>query len=255
MPVSSRFDEVAERLLRAGIAPRHVRRYVKELNDHVYDLAAMEERMGSDEQDALAHAQHMIGDTDMLTEAMVASGRFRSFTARAPWAVFGVFPPLAMVSFFVAMGILLAFAGWFGIPGFYFDTSGRLFTPPDWYVGLGLGITWFSNFLLPLLASSLIAFIAYRQRMPLGWPMASIFLIALMGAGLTSDIDFPVSVAGRDWTIALIVISDMQEILLRILIALIPLAALLYFSRNWDAKESVIGFASSEISAVRPLHK
>jgi hypothetical protein len=36
-----RFDRLSERLLRAGIAPRHVRRYVRELSDHFDDLCEM----------------------------------------------------------------------------------------------------------------------------------------------------------------------------------------------------------------------
>jgi len=39
--------ELEERLLRAGVAPRHVRRYVAELRDHLADLRAEEERAGN----------------------------------------------------------------------------------------------------------------------------------------------------------------------------------------------------------------
>lgn len=34
------FDAVAETLLKGGIAPRHVRRYVSELSEHLEDLTA-----------------------------------------------------------------------------------------------------------------------------------------------------------------------------------------------------------------------
>ena len=40
------FDELVERLLRAGVAPRHVRRYLRELGDHLADLRAEEEHAG-----------------------------------------------------------------------------------------------------------------------------------------------------------------------------------------------------------------
>ena len=36
------FPELRERLLRAGVAPRHVRRYLNELGDHFTDLRAEE---------------------------------------------------------------------------------------------------------------------------------------------------------------------------------------------------------------------
>ena len=41
MPQPS-FDHLSERLLRAGIAPRHVRRYARELSDHFDDLVREE---------------------------------------------------------------------------------------------------------------------------------------------------------------------------------------------------------------------
>ena len=38
------FHELRERLLNAGVAPRHVQRYLKELADHLADLRAEEVR-------------------------------------------------------------------------------------------------------------------------------------------------------------------------------------------------------------------
>jgi hypothetical protein len=37
---NSRFDGIRERLLRGGVAPRHVRRTLQELEDHFTDLVA-----------------------------------------------------------------------------------------------------------------------------------------------------------------------------------------------------------------------
>ena len=50
------FNELRERLLWAGVAPRHVKRYLKELTDHLTDLRAEEERAGRTRQDAEAAA-------------------------------------------------------------------------------------------------------------------------------------------------------------------------------------------------------
>ena len=41
------FDRLAERLLHAGIAPRHVRRYTRELSDHFDDLVRVENAGGA----------------------------------------------------------------------------------------------------------------------------------------------------------------------------------------------------------------
>ena len=39
-----RFDAVTEALLKGGIAPRHVRRYVRELDDHLDDLIRRQQK-------------------------------------------------------------------------------------------------------------------------------------------------------------------------------------------------------------------
>jgi hypothetical protein len=44
--------ELRERLLRAGVAPRHVRRYLTELREHWADLTAEEEREGRNPAEA-----------------------------------------------------------------------------------------------------------------------------------------------------------------------------------------------------------
>src|SRR5664280_648121 len=84
------FDELRERLLVAGIAPRHVRRYLSELSDHFEDLTAEAEREGRSEQDAESVAISRLGNTDQLAEAMLGQRQFKSWCARVPWAMFGL---------------------------------------------------------------------------------------------------------------------------------------------------------------------
>src|ERR1017187_4530884 len=79
------FDELRERLLVAGIAPRHVRRYLSELSDHFEDLTAEAEREGRSEQDAESEAISRLGNTDQLAEAMLGQRQFKSWCARVPW--------------------------------------------------------------------------------------------------------------------------------------------------------------------------
>ena len=60
------FHELRERLLRAGMAPRHVRRYLSELADHLADLKAEEERAGLNRTDAETAALARLGGIDDL---------------------------------------------------------------------------------------------------------------------------------------------------------------------------------------------
>ena len=56
------FDEIRERLLLAGVAPRHVRRYLSELCEHLDDLRAEEERAGRSREDAESAALVRLDD-------------------------------------------------------------------------------------------------------------------------------------------------------------------------------------------------
>lgn len=51
------FEALRERLLTAGIAPRHVRRYLAELNDHLDDRTQAQRDAGYDTEDAKIRAR------------------------------------------------------------------------------------------------------------------------------------------------------------------------------------------------------
>src|SRR5665213_2397469 len=96
-------NELRERLLRAGVAPRHVRRYLTELTDHFADLKAEEERAGRNPADAESAALIRLGSMDELAQAMTEPRQFRAWAVRAPWAVFGCAPFCVLAAaYFVA---------------------------------------------------------------------------------------------------------------------------------------------------------
>ena len=72
--LQSRFDHLSERLLRAGIAPRHVRRYARELSDHFDDLVREETATGSSRELAEARALSRLGNDEDLANAMTKAG-------------------------------------------------------------------------------------------------------------------------------------------------------------------------------------
>ncbi|WP_348268344.1 permease prefix domain 1-containing protein [Edaphobacter paludis] len=105
------FHELRERLLEAGIAPRHVRRYLTELTDHLTDLTEEEERAGRSRADAESAALLRLGGIENLAKAMIEQRQFQSWSARAPWATFSVAPLLLLAgAYFVALFIL--WSGW-----------------------------------------------------------------------------------------------------------------------------------------------
>ena len=104
------FDHLRETLLRAGIAPRYVRRYVGELRDHLEDLTAQQRQAGYDSTEARIRARARLGSDDELAAAMLAQKNFRAWASRAPWAVFLLLPPLTAIG--IGMLLLGALLVW-----------------------------------------------------------------------------------------------------------------------------------------------
>jgi hypothetical protein len=170
------FNELSERLLRAGVAPRHVRRYRKELTDHLIDLRNAEERAGRSRADAEAAALIRLGTAEELTKAMVEQRQFQSWSARAPWAIFGCAPVLVLAAaYFTACFIL--WSGWrMFLPGAntpFIEINGLAI----FYFGVGR-IIYFSA---PIVVGWAIGLVAARQRIKAIWPAIGLVLTALIG--------------------------------------------------------------------------
>src|SRR6202162_2856319 len=105
------FHELRERLLRAGVAPRHVRRYLFELADHLAALRAEEKRAGRSRADAESAALVRLGGIDDLAKAMTEQRHFQSWCVRAPWAMFGLAPLLLLAGAYLVACFYL-WCGW-----------------------------------------------------------------------------------------------------------------------------------------------
>jgi len=170
------FNELRERLLRAGVAPRHVRRYLAELADHLADLRAEEERAGRGKADAESAALVRLGGTDDLSKAMIGQRQLRSWSARAPWATFGLAPLCLLAgAYLVACSIL--WSGWrIFLPGA--DTP---FVQLDGLAIFYFGVGRLLYFCAPILIGWGIGLIAARQRFKAAWPAVGVVLIAMVG--------------------------------------------------------------------------
>lgn len=171
------FHELRERLLRAGIAPRHVRRYLSELADHWADLRAEEERAGRSRADAEAAALLRLGGVDDLAKAMIEQRQFQSWCIRAPWAMFGLAPIFVLAgSYFVAL--LILWSGWkIFLPGADTPFGTRVHGIANFYFGVGRLIYYGA----PILIGWGIGIIAARQRLKAVWPTVGLVLIAWIG--------------------------------------------------------------------------
>jgi hypothetical protein len=174
--MAKQFNELRERLLRAGVAPRHVRRYLAELAEHLADLTAEEERAGRSRADAESAALARLGGTDDLFKAMIGQRQFQSWCARAPWALFSLAPLIVLSgAYFVACFIL--WSGWkIFLPG-----SDTPFVRIDGLAVLYFGLGRWLYYGAPVLIGWGIGLIAARQRSKAVWPAVGLVLIALIG--------------------------------------------------------------------------
>jgi hypothetical protein len=169
--MSQPFESVRDQLLRAGIAPRHVRRYIVELREHLADLTARERGAGLDVKAAGERARAMLGTDHQLVQAMIERAP-RSLTARAPWAVFALLPVVMLVAVVATIAISMmhllgpVHAAW---PG----------GVPNSYTGPISAASFVADYLLgPVFAAGGIA-LALRQRLTSRWVWIGLGLIAL----------------------------------------------------------------------------
>jgi hypothetical protein len=178
-----RFEGLRETLLRAGVAPRHVRRYLRELDDHLADLIEARQAAGHDGPDAEIRARALLGGDAELAAAMLARPELKSWAARAPWLVFGLIPPVAIVTAFAI--VILPLVGIANLDHM------ALRVAPRWYQLLAQGAALFANFALaPMLALALV-WLAGRQRLSRIWPLLGIAILAMGGVHMTAR--FPTS--------------------------------------------------------------
>jgi len=177
------FDHLRETLLKAGIAPRHVHRYVGELRDHLEDLTAQQRQAGCDSTEARVRARARLGSDDELAAAMLAQKNFRAWASRAPWAVFLLLPPLAAAAIgMVLLGVLLVLGAHYGLLGLNAPP------PPQWFQHLAIQVVTVANLAMMPLAAGWFTIMAARQRLSLAWPLATTALLLILF--IHSDVSF-----------------------------------------------------------------
>ena len=189
MPAS--FDLLRERLLQGGVRPRHARRYLAELKDHLEDLVAEERQGARGEGDARSRALARLGSVDALAGAMIARRELRAWSSKAPAVAYLITPSLAL-----ALGIMRAVAT-VVTTCIWLRGSARVPSDlPGWTRPLAESATFFGNGVLPVLLGWGLAAAAIRQRTHPLWPILGIVILAVVGAVLQVHLTLP-SASGR----------------------------------------------------------
>jgi hypothetical protein len=230
-PLDKTIRQLRERLLRAGVAPRHVRRYLAELTDHFADLTAQERNSGRSPLEAESAALLRLGTADALGDAMVKHPQFQAWSVRAPWAIFGLTPlALLAAAYFVACFIL--WSGWRIFLPAATTPFIRIHGGPVVYFGIGREL----YFAAPVLVGWLIALTAARQRSNAPWPTLAFALLALAGASARVHATRPPSsLLGGQVSMSFAVHSSPDSLIRAVLI--FSLAALPYFL--WRLREGL----------------
>jgi hypothetical protein len=190
---SPSFHGLRERLLCAGIAPRHVRRYVEEWSTHLDDLAREEREKGRAPGEAMSAARDRLGSDDALAASVLARPGLRSFASRYPWAVFG-FGPIAMLfgvlvaAAFLEVGLLKAYAWMAGAeisPGSF--TGADL---PRWLMGFIWTWNQLIMYVAPFALAAFVFVIGRRQRIGGAWLVAGLVVAAIVGGFHVMEVRF-----------------------------------------------------------------
>jgi len=170
-----RFDAIQERLLKCGVAPRHVRRYIGELDDHFTQLAAQLHRGGCGIEEARSQARTRLGDDAQLVSAMLELPGIRAWSARAPWLVFSAIPPaMTFVVFLVPLFFVRLISPLGGIRG------SMLIWLPASYADVAGYLVDACNLMVAPAVSALFAVMVFRQRLDARWALLAAFSIIML---------------------------------------------------------------------------
>lgn len=168
------------RLLRAGVAPRHVHRLMRELRDHRDDLEAV----GSAE---LAAAQ--LGSVDDFVAATIERRELQSLSHRAPWVVFLLTPVIGfpVLGAIVALGAAASVGLLSAAPPPNLAEAARVQRLADF---ISLCVAWVP----PIAIAAAAGCVALRRHMRPWWPLLALTLVAFLGGA--TDLRFVVQPAG-----------------------------------------------------------
>jgi hypothetical protein len=179
------FEPLRETLLLAGVAPVHVRRYMRELSEHLSDLVGEELKAGRSLPEARAAARPRLGDDKALADAVLAQPSLRSWTGRAPWATLVALPIMLLALAWVlpCMGLVFLVRRWANVNG--------AALPPGWLNSAGGALLDFIQVAGPLLIGSGIALLGARQRSRMIWPSLGCVVVGFFGAGVHWVVHWP----------------------------------------------------------------
>ncbi|MDE3105614.1 MAG: hypothetical protein KGK08_10605 [Acidobacteriota bacterium] len=157
----------------AGVAPRHTRRYLHELQDHYEDLVREACAQGRDAEQARADAWRRLGTLDVLVETMLQRPQLRSWSARMPWLTLALLPPVALAALYGVALVILA-TGW----AIFLPDAATPFQPVHGVAMLYFGFGRLLYYAAPALVVGLLVLHMVRQRQYSVWAIVGGVLVS-----------------------------------------------------------------------------
>lgn len=171
-----RFGSLRERLLSAGVAPRHVKRYLQELRDHQEDAAGAELARGATLAAAREAAWARLGSEESLVQNMLARPELRSRAARFPAVVFGLGPVLTWLGAPIAIALLVSLV----------PVTFRRMDVDATFIDAFHALAFAYARLLPVLLGAVVLDVAARRRSRPHWPLVGAGAVNVLAGTLTA---------------------------------------------------------------------
>jgi hypothetical protein len=171
------FESLREALLRMGVAPRHARRVVVELDSHFRQLVREGLAHGASDAAARTAARELLGTDEALISRYADMPELRAWSSRWPALWFTLLPLISFIALFVAaIAILGLSVELMSAYLHHVQVSAHLSSRIDW--AAQILFLW----VLPLSIAASFAVLAYRQRVALHWPVAGIAIVSCVVA-------------------------------------------------------------------------
>jgi hypothetical protein len=182
---TQRFAGLSRRLLRAGVAPRHVKRLTAELEAHFADIVAELRSAGRSQAESESQAAIRLGTEDVLAANIIARPELQSWARQWPRLAFVLLPLLALPLQFVLS--MLAAVGVFNFSTRILGLTALHASAVPWVVG---ALQTYGVWIAPMLTAGVACFLAARRGAPALWPIVGSALIALAGASTNAGFEW-----------------------------------------------------------------
>jgi hypothetical protein len=181
------FAGVRAALLNAGIAPKYVRRALREIQEHLADLCAGAEEHGLTGAEAIAYAEARIGTCEALVSAYLEQPNLKSWGARWPKRLFILAPLLCLLAsmMILTVGAYAVLEAFVGVNARQHHALPALLR----YCVTALPMVGMHG--LPSIMYLAVSVYAIRRRLKPLWPAVGIVVIALLESMTVFTVSLP----------------------------------------------------------------